>query len=229
MSDPENKKRKRSHESSSSQDEPSKRAKLDVDTTSRTEEETMDTSCDDSNLIYTKKSRKRIDRRPKSGIFIHIDNVDESIGKEICDQVDEDDFQNDNPGAVARIVPLELIRVLPSPEQIKKERKEYRRAYNKNPEIILKRKEKSKTPEEIEKRRKNNEDAETKERKKVCALARRKILADFKENNADLYEEKRKKYLPALPQKPRVKKEKKLKLVEEPTVSEPATPGIEVQ
>lgn len=207
MSSGEAKKRKRSQSSESQEEEQAiKRQKLDKQDETQSEETTMDVSCDDSTAL--KRSRQRIDRRPQSGIFIWIENCDESVGKEIVEQVEEEDFQNDNPGAKARVVPLELVRIYPSQEEIKKERKIYRQKYNQKPEIILKRKEKAKSPEEIEKRKKNNEDEETKERKKVCALARRKILADIKENYTDLYEEKKKKYLPPLPLKPKNTKTK---------------------
>lgn len=225
MSSDETNKRKRSSSSESQEEQAIKRQKLDEKSEAQSEE-TMDVSCDESTA--SKRSRKRIDRRPSSGIFIWIENCyDEEIGKEICDQVDDDSFQRDNPGAKAKIIPLELVRIYPSAEESKKERKIYRQKYNQKPETILKRKEKAKSPEEIEKRKKNNEDEETKERKKICALARRKILADIKENHSDLYEEKRKKHLPPLPPKPkapRVKKTKAIKLTEEPL-----TPAVEVQ
>jgi hypothetical protein len=168
-----------------------------------------------------KKKRKRADRRPKTGAFIHFEGFPDEQLQEILSQVDDAETQKEYPGAKARIIPNELLRIHPSPEDTKRERKAYRKQYNNLPENITKRKEKSKRPEEQAKRKMNNEDQATKERKKACAFARRKTLQEFKERYGNEYESTIGKYIAPLPKrdrKPRAKCSLKTCTPEKPTM-----------
>ncbi len=168
----------------------------------------------DSMDISSGGKRQRADRRPKSGIFVEFNGFPEEEIDNIVSQVFGKENQQDLPGSSARKVPNDLIRVYPSPEEVKRERKAYRKKYNSLPENVTKRKEKSKRPEEIEKRKKNNEDELTKQRKKECAYGRRKVLQEFKEKYPKEYEAMFSKNVAPLPKRERKPREKKLRLVQ---------------
>jgi hypothetical protein len=165
-------------------------------------------SSDEMSVEETKaerRRRKRIDRRPASGTFVLFENLPMSAVSEIIEQIQDPDTQKEFPDAKMVVLDKDLLRLYPSKEQIKKERKDYRKHYNNTPENIAKLKEKAKRPEEIEKRKKNNEDESTKERKKKCAYARRKVLNSFKEQDPVTYERLFSQFAPAIPRKERRK------------------------
>ncbi len=196
----------------------SKKQKIEQPSSDDSSSTTQRNSSDEMSVEETKaerRRRKRIDRRPKSGTFLLCDNMPMTLIQEMITQVHEDDLQKDYPNAKMEVLDNNLLRIYPSKDQIKKERKEYRKQYNNLPENISKRKEKAKRPEEIEKRKKNNEDESTKERKKKCAYARRRVLNTFKEENPETYERLFSQFAPAVPRKER---KTKWKIETTPTV-----------
>lgn len=156
----------------------------------------MDTSVTEAEIH--KKKRRRIDRKPKDGSFLHFIGLKEEDRIDLIKQIEEQDYD-----VKVRHVPNELIRVYPSEAEAKRERKEYRKRYNQLPETVEKRREKSKNPKEIEKRQRNNENEEVKKRKQECAAGRRKTLKDIKEKFPDIYEATHAKNVTPLPPKPR--------------------------
>lgn len=155
-----------------------------------------DVSCSETEIH--KKKRRRIDRTPKEGTFLRFTNLNEEDRNDLMKQIEEQDY-----GVTVQYIPNLLIRLYPSEAEAKKERKEYRKRYNQLPEIVEKRREKSKNPKEIEKRQKNNENEEVKKRKQECATGRRKTLKELKELIPDLYEATYSKNVPPLPPKSR--------------------------
>lgn len=201
---------KRKIELDLSKEPESKRQKLDTGSSSEDSETTVDESTNGEARRGRKK--RRINRQPNADVVmvsfkgLPRDAIDEML-EDINDDIQKSDFKD----ARIVIIPNERIRVFPSEEENRKERKEYRRIYNRDPTNVEKRRAKSQTPEEIEKRKKNNENEETKERKKLCAAARRKILAEFREENPEKYDKMKQKHIPSLPPKPKKPREKKEK------------------
>lgn len=196
-------------EGDNSREEAPKRQKVDE----TTQEESGDTPSESEGMDTTssnekQRKRKRIDRRPSSGTIVQFQKLPMDIIAEMLTEIDGKENQEENPGSSAKIIDNKYIRIYPTDEETKRERKQYRREYNRNPVNIQKRRAKAQTPEEIEKRKKSNEDEETKERKKVCATGRRKVLAYIKDTYPDLYEETKKKFVPELPPKPKKQREK---------------------
>lgn len=158
-----------------------------------------DVSVDDSsNGEVHKKKRRRIDRTPKDGQFLHFIGLKDEDRDDLIRQIEEQDY-----GVKVRPIQNSLIRVYPSEAEAKRERKEYRKRYNQLPETVEKRREKAKNPKEIEKRQKNNENEEVKKRKQECAAGRRKTLKDIKETHPDIYESIHAKNVKPLPPKPK--------------------------
>jgi hypothetical protein len=157
-----------------------------------------------------KKKRTRIDRTPsKEYIIMRFEKTPHDLLEEIIVDLATKDVQKVAPGASGCFIPNELIRIYPSEAEVKAERRKYRKIYSQDPKNIERRRAKANSPKEIEKRKKMNENEEAKQRKKECAAARRKMLAELKETNPETYEALRGKYVKPLPPKPRKKKEKK--------------------
>ena len=193
------KKQKLDNESSTSED--------GSDSEGSNSEKPMDV---DSKTTTKKKKRTRIDRTPsKEYTIMRFGNVPHEMLEEILVDLATDDVQKVAPGATGCFIANELIRIYPSEAEVKAERRKYRKIYSQDPKNIERRRAKAQSPEEIEKRKRMNENEEAKQRKKECAAARRKMLAELKESQPQTYEALRGKYVKPLPPKPRKKKEKK--------------------
>jgi len=169
-----------------------------------------------------KKHRRRSDLRPpKDSFILAMKGVDQKIIQEIIDQLHE--AQDEFPGANATLLPHDNIRLLPTEQEKREERKKYRREYNKKPENIEKRRLKAQSPAEVEKRKLNNADPLIQERKKLCAIGRRKTLKEIKEKHPDIYCAIHAKHVPELPSSEKKKKRKSKKGQEEAMESESTT------
>lgn len=201
------KKQKLDHESSTSEDS----SDSNEDTNGSSSEKPMDVdSKEPKSSDSKKKKRTRIDRTPpKEYTIMRFGNVPHEMLEEILVDLATEDVQKVAPGATGCFIANELIRIYPSEAEVKAERRKYRKIYSQDPKNIERRRAKAQSPEEIEKRKKMNENEEAKQRKKECAAARRKMLAELKESQPQTYEALRGKYVKPLPPKPRKKKEKK--------------------
>lgn len=194
-----------------------KKQKLDQDPSSSTDDDSSASESNsekpmdvDSKTGSQKKKRTRIDRTPsKEYTIMRFEKLPHEMLEEILVDLATEDVQKVAPGATGCFIANELIRIYPSESETKAERRKYRKIYSQDPKNIERRRAKAQSPEEIEKRKRINENEEAKQRKKECAAARRKMLAELKESQPHTYEALRGKYVKPLPPKPRKKKEKK--------------------
>lgn len=149
-------------------------------------EKEMDTT--EEEMEKRKRKRRKLTKKVEDGYFLHITGVPDSVPHEIAFQFTQDETLSDYPNAKARIIDRELIQILPSEDERREIRRQYRQEYNRNMSAE-ERKQKIESEEAIAKRKAYNALPEVKERKKERAKERRKLLRLYQQQNPKLYNE----------------------------------------